>query len=289
MPTTTEYLGYTITNLGPLTTTYTAPTECATATDNIQFVQADLPWIPGAWGYPSCIPGDYGKCIPSGDAYDKLAKEHAYTWQQGFFPYYSPGLVCPKGWTTAGEYAKSKGTPTEGMLTVQPENSITEPQMLALTSIWTSVLEDSETLVYCCPSGYTGDNFLNCHSVMGPITELGYTEGCIHTWSGKYYTDVTATFDSAESPYLSKIKITAQPGTAYWTKTALTVEEENIAVATKVPAVALVYQSSDLEKAKATGESEKNAAAAPLSVRGMIPVVTVVVSMLAGAGLLAPW
>ncbi|KAM6534097.1 hypothetical protein FALCPG4_007035 [Fusarium falciforme] len=289
MPTTTEYLGYTITNLGPLTTTYTGPAECATATDNIQFVQADLPWIPGAWGYPSCIPGDYGKCIPSGDAYDKLAKEHAYTWQQGFFPYYSPGLVCPKGWTTAGEYAKSKGTPTEGMLTVQPENSMTQPQMLALTSVWTSVLEDSETLVYCCPSGYTGDNFLNCHSVMGPITELGYTEGCIHTWSGKYYTDVTATFEGVESPYLSKIKITAEPGTAYWTKTTLTVEEENIAVATKVPAVALVYQSSDLEKAKASGESEKSAAAALLSVRGMVPVVTVVVSMLAGAGLLAPW
>jgi hypothetical protein len=124
---------------------------------------------------------------------------------------------------------------------------------------------------------------------MGPITELGYTEGCIHTWSGKYYTDVTATFDGAESPYLSKIKITAQPGTAYWTQTALTVDEENIAVATKVPAVALVYQSSDLEKAKASGESEENAAAAPLSMRGMVPVVIVVVSMLAGAGLLAPW
>ncbi|KAL6353649.1 hypothetical protein LRP88_14147 [Fusarium phalaenopsidis] len=217
MPTTTEYLGYTITNLGPLTTTYTAPAECATATDNIQFVQADLPWIPGAWGYPSCVPGDYGKCIPSGDAYDKLAKEHANTWH-----------------------------------------------------------------------GYTGDNFLNCHSVMGPITELGYTEGCIHTWPGKAYTDVTATFEGVESPYLSKIKNTAEPGTAYWTKTALTVEEENIAVATKVPAVALVYQSLDLEKAKATGES-KNAAAAPLSVRGMVPVVAVVLSMLAGSGLLVPW
>jgi hypothetical protein len=53
--------------------------------------------------------------------------------------------------------------------------------------------------------------------------------------------------------------------------------------------VALVYQSSDLEKAKASGESEENAAAAPLSMRGMVPVVIVVVSMLAGAGLLAPW
>ncbi|RSL54689.1 hypothetical protein CEP54_009750 [Fusarium duplospermum] len=134
---------------------------------------------------------------------------------------------------------------------------------------------------------------------VGPITELGYTQGCIHTWDGQYYTDVTGTFDGVESPYLSKVKMTAEPGTTYWTKTTLTVEEENIDVATKVPAVALVYQSSDLEKATLTGgrekatsssgESDKNAAAAPLSVRGMIPVVAVVVSMLAGAGLLAPW
>ena len=121
---------------------------------------------------------------------------------------------------------------------------------------------------------------------MGPFTEFSYTIGCIHTWSSPYYTEVTATFDGAESPYLSKIKMTQQPGTDYWAETA---EEEDMAVATKVPAVALVYQSSDLEKAKATGESEKNAATALLPVKGMIPVVTVVVSMLAGAGLLAPW
>ncbi|RSL82872.1 hypothetical protein CEP51_004869, partial [Fusarium floridanum] len=274
-------VGYTITNLGPLTTTYTAPAECATATENIQFIQADLPWVPAAWGYPSCVPGDYGKCIPSGDAYDKLAKEHYYTWQQEFFPYYSPGLVCPKGWTTAGEYAKSKGTPTKGMLTAQPDWNITEPAFLPLTSVWTSVLEDSETLVYCCPSGYTGDNFLNCHSIMGPITDFGYTTGCIHSWDGKKYTDATATFEGVESPYISKIKITAKPGTAYWTETVITVEETNIHVATKVPAVALVYQSSDLEKAtlpggseketSSSGESEKNAAAAPLSSTNISP------------------
>ncbi|RTE83933.1 hypothetical protein BHE90_001520 [Fusarium euwallaceae] len=292
-------VGYTITNLGPLTTTYTAPAECATATENIQFIQADLPWVPAAWGYPSCVPGDYGKCIPSGDAYDKLAKEHYYTWQQEFFPYYSPGLVCPKGWTTAGEYAKSKGTPTKGMLTAQPDWNITEPAFLPLTSVWTSVLEDSETLVYCCPSGYTGDNFLNCHSIMGPITDFGYTTGCIHSWDGKKYTDATATFEGVESPYISKIKITAKPGTAYWTETVITVEETNIHVATKVPAVALVYQSSDLEKAtlpggseketSSSGESEKNAAAAPLSVRGIMPVVAVLVGMVAGVGLFVPW
>lgn len=152
MPLTTEYFGCTITNLGPLTTTYTAPTECATATENIHFVNAKTPFVPAAWGYPSCVPGDYGKCIPSGDAYDKLAKEHASTLQQDFLPYYSPGLVCPKGWTTAGEYAKDKGPPTEGMmLTTRPSNTITQPLLLALTKIWTTVLEDSETLVFCCP------------------------------------------------------------------------------------------------------------------------------------------
>lgn len=125
---------------------------------------------------------------------------------------------------------------------------------------------------------------------MGPLTEFSYTEGCIHTWPGKSYTDLTATFDGAESPYLSKMRNTAEPGTAHWTQSALRSNEEaNIAVATKVPAVALVHKASDLDKPKESGESEKNAAAAPLSARGMMPMITVVVSILAGAGILAPW
>ncbi|KAM0429224.1 hypothetical protein ACHAPT_006438 [Fusarium lateritium] len=290
MPTATEFFGCTVTNLGPLTTTYTAPAECATVTDNIYFAPAQYPHV--GENYLSCTPGDYGKCIPSGDAYDKLAKEHAYTWEQDFIPYYSPGIACPKGWTIAGEYARGKGTPTEGMLTVRPEDTVTGGVHGTpfLTEIWTEVLEDSETLAYCCPSGFRGDDGLNCHSVMGALTEFSYTEGCYLNWPWTVAaeSEVLATFGGVESTYLSKIKNTVEPTTGRWTQTAITADDEMVVVATRVPAVALVYQREDMKKGKDSGSIE-NRASATLSVRGVMSVVTVLVSVLAGAGLLAPW
>lgn len=71
-------------------------------------------------------------------------------------------------------------------------------------------------------------------------------------------------------------------------------------VATVYPAVALVYQESDVAKAKEQGGSEgedkddnksgdDENAASMSSARGIAPVLAVAVGMLAGAGLLMPW
>lgn len=71
-------------------------------------------------------------------------------------------------------------------------------------------------------------------------------------------------------------------------------------VATVYPAVALVYQESDVAKAKEQGgiegedkDENKGAdddnAASTLSARGIAPVLAVAVGMFAGAGFLMPW
>jgi hypothetical protein len=71
-------------------------------------------------------------------------------------------------------------------------------------------------------------------------------------------------------------------------------------VATVYPAVVLVYQESDVAKAKEQGGSEgedkddnksgdDENAASTLSARGIAPALAVAVGMLAGAGLLIPW
>lgn len=71
-------------------------------------------------------------------------------------------------------------------------------------------------------------------------------------------------------------------------------------VATAYPAVVLVYQETDIAKAKEQGGSEgedkddnksgdDENAASTLSARRIAPVLAVAVGMLAGAGLLMPW
>ncbi|KPA37169.1 hypothetical protein FLAG1_10025 [Fusarium langsethiae] len=50
MPTATEFWGYSAQNLGPLTTTYSAPSSCATGTDRIVYANASDPVsCPSGW------------------------------------------------------------------------------------------------------------------------------------------------------------------------------------------------------------------------------------------------
>ncbi|KAF4469141.1 hypothetical protein FALBO_3964 [Fusarium albosuccineum] len=153
MPTATTFFGRTITNLGPLTTTYTAPTPCATATNNIYFGPSPFPSI--EWVRPTCVRGNYSDCIPSGDALDKLSREYINTVDQRYIPYFSPGLACPDGWTTVGTLNNAQGTKgSSGIFTevpyIIPENDHMIRWMM-LSQFWRELLHDSETPAYCCP------------------------------------------------------------------------------------------------------------------------------------------
>lgn len=154
MPSRTQYFGYDFTNIGPLTTTYEPPASCTTATtDHVYFANATS--LEQAYGSVKCDgPEPVGKCYPSGATYDSLLSSYATYRDQGFWQYFSPGVVCPKGWTTAGTLAhgdKTDSVEKTGVFTQPypfptPVNYIMKPEQ-----IWLNVLEPSETLAYCCP------------------------------------------------------------------------------------------------------------------------------------------
>ncbi|KAF5711555.1 hypothetical protein FMUND_8950 [Fusarium mundagurra] len=103
MPTSTEFFGVTAHNLGPLTTTFTAPSACATGTDHHVIVNGSAP--SEVWGQPTCGLKDRGSCMPSGKSYDSL-RSVTTPLNRAWYHYYSPGIACPSGWTTAGNIVK---------------------------------------------------------------------------------------------------------------------------------------------------------------------------------------
>ncbi|RKK79513.1 hypothetical protein BFJ69_g4941 [Fusarium oxysporum] len=181
MPTATEYFGIGLTNNGPLTTTYTPPASCTTVTtDQIFFANPDS--ISEGYGAPACETASMGKCLPSGSNYDKQVAYLNEYGGQGAIDYYSPGIACPKGWTTAGTLAHGNETGSvekSGVFTqtrsTLPGVSVTDPNM-PLEQIWLNALGPSETLAYCCPSGWFAAKGGGCFSSIEPLKSATYTE-----------------------------------------------------------------------------------------------------------------
>ncbi|ENH66386.1 hypothetical protein FOC1_g10002412 [Fusarium oxysporum f. sp. cubense race 1] len=263
MPTITSVIQAKITNFGPLTTTYTAPASCATATNHLYLAgYGDKPEY--LWAYPTCTMQLYGKCIPSGDQYDHLiTATYAKTFDIGFYHYYSPGLYCPSNWTTAGKYVKGNGGTAQisGDLT-KTESGIVparwepgRPIPTDPTIVWKQVLEPSETLAVCCPSDYTVDFNGNCYSLLGPMSSYGYTEICGYQ---KPTSVIPMTSMRGDSP----VQIYTQPiPLATFTRDLQTGELQGAnMVVTRVPAVALIHQESDFTKASEEDSTKENSA-----------------------------
>ncbi|KAF5602083.1 uncharacterized protein FSUBG_7918 [Fusarium subglutinans] len=155
MPTATTYFGIGLINNGPLTTTYTPPASCITATtDQIFFAHPDSITI--GYGAPTCETTSMGKCLPSGSNYDKLSSYLNDHGGEDIIDYYSPDIACPEGWTTAGTLAHGNQTGSvekRGVFTqtriAPPGVSFINPIML-VERVWLDALTPSETLAYCC-------------------------------------------------------------------------------------------------------------------------------------------
>lgn len=148
--------GTTISNWGPLTTTFTAPSSCATATTNLLIAyNTSLPlWL---WAV-QCETLGYWDCIPTGtvtitesvgrDGHKPhLIPEH----------YFSPGVDCPAGWETMGVAAKGekKSISASGILHANPDSPHTGLHSLELKDYpvkrLIDMLKPNETLAVCCP------------------------------------------------------------------------------------------------------------------------------------------
>jgi len=168
---TTDLFGYTVTNFGPLTTTFTAAPSCATDTRHLVIAQAKFP---DAFYFDPFCPNDaqassayiFNGCLPSAaqwnDEYVRALKTGADDY---IYPYYSPGVHCPAGWATVGMAARATGAGTgdlsvSGIFTgLAPTPTISSSQgpeaMLTafnpFPNVLRNALEPGETAVVCCP------------------------------------------------------------------------------------------------------------------------------------------
>lgn len=315
MASATEYFGASFTNLGPLTSTWTAPESCATNTVNQYFgVERDLQGIDYVYGRASCGPARLGECVPSGSAIDEFKDSINSDAPLGVFWYHSPGIACPKDWTTAAMIAKGDGNTAEdvsGFLTIGSDaDRPTGLGDMGFTDLFLGFLEPSQTMAFCCPSGWDGDRFGACKSTVGPFTSADYSTICstFFEYRPSYVTVNTVDGTDMGTPYLSVLPETESRSYETFTYTVGSNTEvpwNNLSVVTQLPAVPLVFGQDDLDKAekeeeekgdKAEGEEENTEgeeeeeptavnAAPQLSVRGLVPVLTVLGSMFAGAGI----
>ncbi|KAF5667069.1 hypothetical protein FHETE_5772 [Fusarium heterosporum] len=289
MPSRTEYFGYGFSNLGPLTTTYEAPAACTTATtDRIYFANATSADI--VFGAARCDePEPLGKCVPSGLAWDKMMSSRAGYIDQGYWAFHSPGVVCPKGWTTAGTLAhgnKTGSVDKSGVFT-QPPFPFGQPIDYLLTpeEILLNVLEPSETFAYCCPSGWSAGQWGGCRSSIEPVSSATYSEICnrylppsviaeVHTLDGTSLTTplisyMTASYTSTQTRPISEL--TEDNPTAY----------EDMIIVRQFPAVAMMYKASDIKEAKETNnpretggsEADDDNGASALKTGSFVPLV----------------
>jgi len=167
MPTATSLAGFRLSNLGPLTTTFTPQPTCFPdasfgPTARVQVAYADAPDVP-LWMH-SCDNEAWSiaGCVPRGSALDDYAASHQHDSGAAFLvAYHSPGLVCPSGWQTASVAERTPGAASgrrveevhEGFDALSGtdfgngEIATVNPGLKVLES----ALDEGETAVACCP------------------------------------------------------------------------------------------------------------------------------------------
>lgn len=176
---------YVFHNLGPLTTTWTAPPSCATS-DQSYVTGIAYPNEEGMFrmAFGHCNVDEWRpECFPSGE---RLLEIHnSVLDEQGPLPtdynYYmhSPGLHCPDSWETVG--VASIGTEKGDVLVhasgifsstqfLQPsyfpgdnETILPTPSYNFPANAITSILSPTETVVACCPR-YDSQHDIDPHS-----------------------------------------------------------------------------------------------------------------------------
>ncbi|KAF4953087.1 hypothetical protein FGADI_6237 [Fusarium gaditjirri] len=270
MPTSTEFFGVTAHNLGPLTTTFSAPSACATGTDHHAIVNASAP--ERLWGFPTCGFKDRGSCMPSGKSYDSLrcvTTPLNRVWNH----YYSPGIACPSGWTTAGAMVKEgeSSLSVSGIFSSRVQASTTGPVQLEPIDFWAKIMDVSETIAYCCPSKPRRPLCLNVEVIT--VTSL----------DGASLTQPLLSFDVLSIPASTQVDDRWLTHSRYL---------NTFVVATWVPAVPLVHKQSDLDEAEDDendddGEDgDGNAASTKTTGHGVVRVLGLTLGILAGMGML---
>lgn len=142
-------------NVGPLTTTFTAPATCATPEPAVVGLEKEAPPelnLASSEYDISCNYSARQDCFPLPNERAELIKKEVGLTR--ISPYYSPAYDCPSGWTTVG--AKAASTPGSGAFTSEGfgyfDNGGEPTSTLAFWNAKVDfLLGPDETMVICCP------------------------------------------------------------------------------------------------------------------------------------------
>ncbi|KAH1982687.1 hypothetical protein KXV92_003973 [Aspergillus fumigatus] len=273
MPTITTTDGYAFTNWGPLTTTFTAPASCATATGNYL---VGLNTTAPVWEYAvQCSTLGYTGCIPTGTAsLPTTLNDNPNTIATQV--YFSPGLHCPAGWATRGVAVRdaNNGLSASGILSARPTPTPTvsiptaAPQWENPATLLMGLLDPSETLVMCCPESMTADLAYGCYST---VSDYRITEGCRREMpaSDVGVSTETTVVGGTTSKHVKNIIVATQPISVV-TTTFSPSETSKLVAVSVLPMLSLVHHQSDLPTAAAS----KTAAASSSAARAAPNAVT---------------
>lgn len=156
MPTTTEVFARTLTNLGPLTTTFTAAPSCTALAKQPHggYIYVHYPGA-GNYSFPihfapvECTAQNFASCLPNGEARQHVL-EHDDVWTQA---YNSPGLHCPSGWTTVMSVTGASASAIAKTLSSPDDYDLTTDDLTSgrLEAFALSALAPTEAVTLCCP------------------------------------------------------------------------------------------------------------------------------------------
>ncbi|KAF3765657.1 hypothetical protein M406DRAFT_329546 [Cryphonectria parasitica EP155] len=164
MPTATSIASWGLRNLGPLTTTFTPAPSCTSHSEI--WIVSDYTYSDSAmWDYVGHICGtafaSAAGCVPSGSAVDSDYAAYTAAPSASSAEYYSPGLVCPSGWSTIGLATKVDNGSVETTGPAFVSSFPTSGPLVDLDYLenplgnaMVEAMDAGETAVLCCPSGF---------------------------------------------------------------------------------------------------------------------------------------
>ncbi|KAK3387382.1 hypothetical protein B0H63DRAFT_509193 [Podospora didyma] len=247
MPTATSVSQWTLTNWGPLTTTFAANAACATTGISMLAPRSAL----GNGFSVDCAVATVGaSCYPSGSQLDAAAST-AFD-KVGYFVmgYFSPGLVCPSGWKTVGVAARgSDGSVSASGIFIAPTSgpgAVVEngPFFNPAVNVFTAAIDAGETAAACCPSAMTADPGGVCVST---LPDYRPTTACQRLLPGgavsTFVTDITFLGAHTTAQLLSFVG--GKPITSTTTITLPPSQASELVGVSVMPMVMLVRHASD--------------------------------------------
>jgi hypothetical protein len=255
MPSSAALYNHDFVNLGPIDAGWAQPESCASAG---RIGMAAKSTIGFPYLFETCDVPAYGECIPNGDKLDAdYAERHNTFGLANAIYYHQPAASeCPQGWEQAGIAAKDKEGKVSSSGIYAP--TVTKPPKSNPTpNIFIEALNPGETAIVCCPSGFTANEGVGCHSIM-PRSAYTADEVCsTSTNEGVRWETVTFNWNDKPVTGLQPTEAGTRVPEQVSRVTAAPFAETKYDVASYIAAITLVHGGGDDAPAPTTTSSKK--------------------------------